>query len=295
MVLVSRSRSRCRMLRHVPDPQRRGQLDPRVRPVRRRPALLGFIAVVIVFATTLIIWRLPLLRSEHRLESMVSREATFLFNNLLLLALAFAILWGVRVPAAVRGGAGRPLTVSAPYYNFFLVAFGLPLLLLIGIGPLIAWRRASLGSLWRDVPLAGDLGAGRRRAAGAARLRLEPGRAGGVLAVRVRDDHDRARVRPRHVRPAGDRRRLVAAARWSPWSAATGAATAATSCTWRWCCWWSASPPRAPTRQYQRGDAGAGRVDAASTATRSPTRHAARAGPELRRPRAARLACRTGG
>ncbi|HVG66771.1 MAG TPA: heme lyase CcmF/NrfE family subunit [Gaiellales bacterium] len=111
--------------------------------------LLGFIAIVIAFATVLIIWRLPLLRSEHRLESIVSREATFLFNNLLLLALAFTILWGVLFPVLSETVRDVRSTVSTPYYNFFLVAFGLPLLLLTGVGPLIAWRRASVGSLAR--------------------------------------------------------------------------------------------------------------------------------------------------
>jgi cytochrome c-type biogenesis protein CcmF len=113
------------------------------------PALLGFIAVVLAFAVTLIVWRLPILRSEHRLESVVSREATFLFNNLLLLAFAFAILWGVVFPILSEAVRGVQSTVSTPYYNFFLVAFGLPLLLLTGIGPLVAWRKASVNSLAR--------------------------------------------------------------------------------------------------------------------------------------------------
>ena len=113
------------------------------------PYLLGFIAVVLAFATTLIIWRLPLLRADHRLESVVSREATFLFNNLLLLALAFAVLWGVIFPILSEAVRGVRSTVSTPYYDFFLVIFGLPLLALTGIGPLIAWRRASPDSLIR--------------------------------------------------------------------------------------------------------------------------------------------------
>jgi cytochrome c-type biogenesis protein CcmF len=113
------------------------------------PALLGFLAVVLAFSTALLMWRLPVLRSEHRLESLVSREATFLFNNLLLLAFAFAILWGVIFPVLSESVRGIRSTVSVPYYNFFLVAFGLPLLALTGIGPVIAWRRATPGSLWR--------------------------------------------------------------------------------------------------------------------------------------------------
>ncbi len=124
--------------------------------------LLALIALVIAISTAMIIWRLPLLRSEHRLESVVSREATFLFNNLLLLALAFTVLWGVVFPILSEAARGVRSTVSTPYYNFFLVSFGLPLLLLTGIGPLIAWRRASARGLARTFrwPAASALAAG---------------------------------------------------------------------------------------------------------------------------------------
>ena len=74
------------------------------------PWFLAFIVVAVVFATTLIVWRLPLLRSTTRLESLVSREAVFLYNNLLLVALCLTILWGVAWPIlseAVRGHVGR--------------------------------------------------------------------------------------------------------------------------------------------------------------------------------------------
>jgi cytochrome c-type biogenesis protein CcmF len=113
------------------------------------PWLLGFLAVVLAGSLGLLILRLPTLKADHKLESVVSREATFLFNNLLLLALAFAVLWGVVFPILSEAVRGVRATVATPYYNFFLVIFGLPLLALIGIGPLIAWRRASPGSLWR--------------------------------------------------------------------------------------------------------------------------------------------------
>jgi cytochrome c-type biogenesis protein CcmF len=113
------------------------------------PWLLGFLAVVLAGSLSLLIARLPNLKADHKLESVVSREATFLFNNLLLLALAFAVLWGVVFPILSEAVRGVRATVATPYYNFFLVIFGLPLLALIGIGPLIAWRRASPGSLWR--------------------------------------------------------------------------------------------------------------------------------------------------
>ena len=110
---------------------------------------LGFIVVVAAFSTALIIWRLPLLRSKTRLESLVSREATFLYNNLLLVALCLTVLWGVLFPIVSEAVRGTTLTIGPPYFNFFLRAFGLPLLLLMGIGPLVAWRRASLRSVGR--------------------------------------------------------------------------------------------------------------------------------------------------
>src|SRR5690348_1552486 len=108
---------------------------------------LGFIALVTAFSVALIYWRLPLLRTKTKLESLVSREATFLYNNLLLVALCLPILWGVLYPVLSDAVRGETRSVSKPYYDFFLHTFGLPLLLLMGIGPLVAWRRASLRSL----------------------------------------------------------------------------------------------------------------------------------------------------
>jgi cytochrome c-type biogenesis protein CcmF len=113
------------------------------------PWFLGFIAIVVAGSTALIVSRLPLLRAKTRLESPVSREATFLYNNLLLVAFCLTILWGVAYPILTDALRGEPVTVGPPYYNFFLKTFGLPLLLLMGIGPLIAWRRASLRGLGR--------------------------------------------------------------------------------------------------------------------------------------------------
>jgi cytochrome c-type biogenesis protein CcmF len=113
------------------------------------PWFLGFICAVTAGSLALVFWRLPLLRSKTRLESLVSREAAFLYNNLLLVALCLTILWGVAFPMLSELVRGESRTVGRPYYDFFLRTFGLPLLLLMGIGPLIAWRRASLRSLGR--------------------------------------------------------------------------------------------------------------------------------------------------
>jgi cytochrome c-type biogenesis protein CcmF len=108
---------------------------------------LGFIVAAAVFSTALIFWRLPLLRTRTRLESLVSREAAFLYNNLLLVALTLTVLWGVTFPLLSEAVRGEKITVGPPYFDFFLRVFGLPLLLLMGIGPLIAWRRSSLRAL----------------------------------------------------------------------------------------------------------------------------------------------------
>jgi cytochrome c-type biogenesis protein CcmF len=102
------------------------------------------------------------LRTKTRLESLVSREATFLYNNLLLVALCLTILWGVLFPILSEAVRGERVSVGAPYYNFFLRSFGLPLLLLMGIGPLVAWRRASLRAVGRTFlwPFGAALAAG---------------------------------------------------------------------------------------------------------------------------------------
>jgi cytochrome c-type biogenesis protein CcmF len=111
------------------------------------PWFLAFIGVVVAVSLAIVFWRLPLLRSPTKLESPVSREAAFLYNNLLLLALCLAILWGVVYPLLSEAVRGEAVVLGRSYYDFFLRVFGLPLLLLMGIGPLVAWRRASLRSL----------------------------------------------------------------------------------------------------------------------------------------------------
>ena len=126
------------------------------------PWFAGFICAITIGSLALVFSRLPLLRAKTRLESLMSREATFLYNNLLLVALCLTILWGVVWPLITEAIRGEPTTVAQPYYDFFLRVFGLPLLLLMGIGPLIAWRRAS----WRAVSQAFLVPAGIALAAG---------------------------------------------------------------------------------------------------------------------------------
>jgi cytochrome c-type biogenesis protein CcmF len=111
------------------------------------PWFLAFIALTVAVSVALVLWRLPQLRSPTKLESAISREAAFLYNNLLLLALCLAIFWGVVYPLVSEALRGEAVVLGREYYDFFLRMFGLPLLLLMGIGPLVAWRRASLRSL----------------------------------------------------------------------------------------------------------------------------------------------------
>ncbi|HEX7083094.1 MAG TPA: cytochrome c-type biogenesis CcmF C-terminal domain-containing protein [Gaiellaceae bacterium] len=112
---------------------------------------LAFVVISSVFSVALILWRLPLLKARTKLESALSREATFLYNNLLLVALCLTVLWGVLFPIVTQLVKGESRTIGRPYYDFFLRAFGLPLLLLMGIAPLIAWRKASVRSLLRTL------------------------------------------------------------------------------------------------------------------------------------------------
>ena len=116
---------------------------------------LGFLLVAAIASAILYVKRLPLLEAEATLESMVSREASFLFNNLLLIGIAFSVLWGTLFPILSEAIKGTKVTVGPPFFNQVNVPLGLALLAMTGIGPLIAWRRASLPNLRRQfaVPL----------------------------------------------------------------------------------------------------------------------------------------------
>ena len=90
------------------------------------------------------------LRSEHKLESMISRESSFLFNNLLFVTACFTVFWGTFFPKISEWLQGNKVTVGAPFYNNVAVPVALLLLLLTAVGPLLAWRRTSLESLRRN-------------------------------------------------------------------------------------------------------------------------------------------------
>ena len=111
---------------------------------------LWFLLASAIASGVLYVKRLPLLEAEATLESMVSREASFLFNNLLLIALAFSVLWGTSYPIISEWVQGVKYVWGPPTFNLVNIPLGLALLLLTGIGPLIAWRRASTTNLRRQ-------------------------------------------------------------------------------------------------------------------------------------------------
>src|SRR5213594_1802697 len=111
---------------------------------------LGFLLVAAIASAILYVNRLPLLEAEATLESMVSREASFLFNNLLLIGIAFSVLWGTLFPILSEAVKGTKITVGPPFFNQVNIPLGLALLAMTGIGPLIAWRRASIPNLQRQ-------------------------------------------------------------------------------------------------------------------------------------------------
>ncbi|MGA2349147.1 MAG: cytochrome c-type biogenesis CcmF C-terminal domain-containing protein [Terracidiphilus sp.] len=111
---------------------------------------MGIVLAVCIF--TYILHRSHL-QSDHHLESLVSRESSFLFNNLVLLAACFVILWGTLFPILSEYVVGNKVTVGAPWYNAVAIPIGLFLLFLTGVGPLLPWRATSLRSIKRNFVL----------------------------------------------------------------------------------------------------------------------------------------------
>ena len=108
-----------------------------------------FLTLMAAFAVYLVITRLDFLKSDNQLDSYASREASFLFNNLVLLAACFAVFWGTLFPVFSELVQGQQVTVGAPFFNKINVPIGLFLLFLTGVGPLLAWRKTSWESMRR--------------------------------------------------------------------------------------------------------------------------------------------------
>jgi cytochrome c-type biogenesis protein CcmF len=111
---------------------------------------LGFLALVMLTALGLVAWRWDALRSQGELDSVVSRESAFLLNNVLLIAAAFTVFFGTVFPLLSEAVRGVKVSVGAPFFNQVNVPLFLSLLFLMGVGPLIAWRRASVENLKRN-------------------------------------------------------------------------------------------------------------------------------------------------
>ncbi len=108
------------------------------------------IGVLIAGSIYLVVSRREMLRSESRLDSLVSRESVFLLNNLVLVALCFVIFWGTYFPLISEAVNGQESSVGPPWFDRYTVPLALVLVLLSGIGPVIAWRRATLANARRN-------------------------------------------------------------------------------------------------------------------------------------------------
>jgi cytochrome c-type biogenesis protein CcmF len=126
------------------------------------PWFVGFLLLIVTVCVWAWLKNRDYLKSDNQLDSLVSRESSFLFNNLILLAACFAVLWGTLFPVISEAFTGSKISVGPPFFNKVNIPIGLLLLLLTGVGPLLAWRRTSLDSLRRNFgwPLAGGLLAG---------------------------------------------------------------------------------------------------------------------------------------
>ncbi|MGH2832256.1 MAG: heme lyase CcmF/NrfE family subunit, partial [Solirubrobacteraceae bacterium] len=113
------------------------------------------IGTLIAGSIYLVVSRRDMLRSEHRLDSLLSRESVFMLNNLVLVGLCFVIFWGTYFPLISEAVTGKEASVGPPWFDRYTVPLALVLVLLSGIGPVIAWRRATLANARRNflVPL----------------------------------------------------------------------------------------------------------------------------------------------
>ncbi len=106
-----------------------------------------FMVLILTASFALVVYRLPLLRARHELDSWVSREAAFLANNWILLFSAFFVLFATMFPTLSEAVMGERLTVGPPFFNKWMLPIGLALLFLTGIGPLLAWRKSTVSNL----------------------------------------------------------------------------------------------------------------------------------------------------
>jgi cytochrome c-type biogenesis protein CcmF len=159
-----------------------------------------FMVLILTVSFGLLIYRLPLLRARHDLDSWVSREAAFLANNWILLFSAFFVLFATMFPTISEALRGERLTVGPPFFNKWMMPIGLILLVLTGIAPLLAWRKTTLSNLVHQFMWPVVIGLGTGVALWALGMRVWS--AGNRLrAVRLRRRDHRAGVHPRRAGP----------------------------------------------------------------------------------------------
>jgi len=126
------------------------------------PWFSGFLALIFLVCLAAFLKNRDYLKSDNHLDSLISRESSFLFNNLILLVACIAVLSGTMFPVLSEWVTGQKISVGAPFFNHINIPIGLMLLLLTGVGPLLAWRRTSGESLRRNFgwPMLGGLIAG---------------------------------------------------------------------------------------------------------------------------------------
>jgi cytochrome c-type biogenesis protein CcmF len=112
---------------------------------------LAFLVVTLIISVGLLIYRLPDLRSKNQLDSLLSRESSFLYNNLLFVGIAFAVFWGTLFPIISEAARGVKITVGPPFYNAVITPIALTLLFLMGVCPLIAWRKTTLKNFGKKI------------------------------------------------------------------------------------------------------------------------------------------------
>ncbi|MGH2510785.1 MAG: cytochrome c-type biogenesis CcmF C-terminal domain-containing protein, partial [Ktedonobacteraceae bacterium] len=112
---------------------------------------LAFLCLIILFSLGLFLFRLPKLRPDQEFDSLISREGSFLLNNFLLVGITFATLWGTLFPLISQAFGHQSETVGAPFYDQVNGPLFAALILAMGIGPLLAWRRTAAHTLWHNL------------------------------------------------------------------------------------------------------------------------------------------------
>jgi len=108
---------------------------------------VGFMAIIIVVCAALIVWRLPKLRADHKIEALLSREFMFLLNNWMLLGMMVLVLGATTMPLLSEWLLDEERSMGPGFYNFWMIPVGLMLLFLMGVGPLVSWRKATGANL----------------------------------------------------------------------------------------------------------------------------------------------------